>query len=116
MTNNNTTHESSKMNYTIKGIISAERPCECCGNNRLEKNVVLANQHGELLYVGSDCAGKLLNGRKGKGSSRIVKVATVMEAAYSLPSAKAAENFVWNRLGDMNYVSQVREHFAGAVA
>jgi hypothetical protein len=61
------------MAYTIKGIIGAERACECCGNKNLERNVVLADDHGELLYVGADCAGQLLHGRKSAKNTKSVK-------------------------------------------
>lgn len=59
------------MGYTIKGIISAERPCECCGNKNLEKNVVL-ERDGELLYVGTSCAAKLMYGNKKSGNVKTV--------------------------------------------
>lgn len=58
--------------YTIKGIISAERPCECCGNNNLEKNVVLESSDGVLMYVGTSCAGKLVYGKKSSRNTTLV--------------------------------------------
>jgi hypothetical protein len=60
------------MQYIIKGIIGAERACECCGNKNLERNVVLADESGELLYVGADCAGKLLHGTKRASNTKQV--------------------------------------------
>ena len=59
--------------YTIKGIISAERPCECCGNRHLEKNVVLQhNETGELKYVGTTCASYLLTGKNNRKESSLI--------------------------------------------
>mgnify|MGYP003647992133 FL=1 len=63
--------------FAIKGIISAERPCECCGNTNLEKNVVLERlENGELMYVGTSCAGELMLGKKtSKNTKRIASEA-----------------------------------------
>ena len=101
------------MEYTVKGIISAERACECCGNTNLERNVILADENGDLLYVGSDCAGKLVHGKKTAAhTSRVVKVATVMGRAAELLAAnwsvKDVEGYVWTRLGNAAYCYQVR--------
>ena len=73
------------MSYTIKGIISAERACECCGNNRLERNVVLSDESGELMYVGSDCAGKLVHGiKKASNTKSVVKEAEFISKCREL--------------------------------
>lgn len=69
-----TTTENTTAKYKIKGIISAERPCECCGNRNLEKNVVLENiDSGELLYVGTTCAGYLLLGKKTRKNAQLIE-------------------------------------------
>ena len=57
------------MSCVIKGIISAERPCECCGNKKLEKNVIL-ERDGELMYVGTSCAANLVYGNKKSGTQK----------------------------------------------
>ncbi len=100
--------------YKIKSIISAERACEVCGNTNLERNVILVNENGDLLYVGSDCAGKLVHGRKtASHTKRVVKVAEVMKRAAELlakgQSIQDVESYVWTRLGDATYCYQVRE-------
>jgi hypothetical protein len=80
MTNNKPlTGDTTMKNYTIKGIISAERACECCGNAQLERNVVLADESGSLIYVGSDCAGKLVHGAKKAANTKLV----VKEAEFT---------------------------------
>jgi hypothetical protein len=56
---------------TIKGIISAERPCECCGNTNLTKNVVI-DRDGVLMYVGTSCAAKMMYGNKKSGTQKTV--------------------------------------------
>jgi hypothetical protein len=43
----------------ILGIKSAERACDICGNNRLEKSVV-ALIDGEIKEIGKDCAAKII--------------------------------------------------------
>lgn len=56
----------------IKGIISADRPCECCGNTNLEKLVVIERDDGSLYYVGSTCAGYVVLGKKSRKNASIV--------------------------------------------
>jgi len=61
--------------YTVKGIISAERPCECCGNKNLEKNVVLEDKEtGSLMYVGTTCAGYLVRGQKTAKNGKLIEL------------------------------------------
>ena len=90
--------------YKVLGVVSAERACECCGNRNLERNVVLQKESGELLYVGSDCAGKLVHGKKSASNGKaVLKVANVMQKAAEFLAAghartKVAE-YVWNHTG-----------------
>ena len=85
MTTTQSTNGANTMEYKIKGIISAERACECCGNNRLERNVVLADENGELMYVGSDCAGKLVHGaKKASNTKAVVKEAEFVSKCREL--------------------------------
>lgn len=95
------------MTYTIKGIISAERACECCGNNNLERNVVLADETGRLMYVGSDCAGKLVHGaKKASNTKSVVKEAEfVSKCKMLLEKYSAAE--VKEYIGRMTCNGQV---------
>lgn len=58
--------------YKVKGIVSAERPCECCGNKNLEKNVVLEDSDGNLMYVGTTCAGYLVRGKKTRKNGQLI--------------------------------------------
>jgi hypothetical protein len=70
---NANTRDEKMATMKIKGIISAERPCELCGNKQLEKNVVLENADtGELLYVGTTCAGYLVHGKKTAKNSKLI--------------------------------------------
>ena len=58
--------------FRIKGIISADRACESCGNTNLKKNVILEDvADGSLLYVGTTCAGYLLLGDKTRKNASI---------------------------------------------
>jgi hypothetical protein len=58
--------------YRLKGIISADRACESCGNTNLKKNVILEDAaDGSLLYVGTTCAGYLLLGDKSRKNSAL---------------------------------------------
>lgn len=59
--------------YTIKGIVSAERPCECCGNKNLERNVILCDESQNLMYVGATCAAYLLHGTKNRKQVKLVE-------------------------------------------
>lgn len=90
--------------YKVLGVVSAERACECCGNSNLERNVVLADSAGQLLYVGSDCAGKLVHGKKSASNGKaVLKVAEAMQKAMELLAAgharKAVAEYVYNRTG-----------------
>ncbi len=59
------------MMIVVKGIISAERPCECCGNSNLQKNVVI-ERDGVLMYVGTSCAAKMIYGNQKPGTQKTV--------------------------------------------
>lgn len=87
--------------YKIKGIVSAERACECCGNNNLERNVVLADEAGRLMYVGSDCAGKLVHGVKKAGNTKLV----VKEAEFVSKCKKLLESHAASEVKE--YISRM---------
>lgn len=98
--------------YRVLGIVSAERACECCGNSNLERNVILCNESGEKLYVGSDCAAQLLYGRKSKGNSQsVVKLATVAQKACEFLAAgsdrKKVAEYVYTRTGRVDLYHEV---------
>ncbi len=102
------------MAYKILGIVSAERACECCGNSNLERNVVLEGEDGLVLYVGSDCAGKMVYGKKTASNGRgVAKTAEVMQKAAELLAAgserKKVAEFVWNRTGNSLLYQQVAQ-------
>jgi len=98
----------------IKGIISADRPCEACGNTNVERLVVLENDNGELVRVGSTCAGYMLLGKKNrKNGSIVLDKAKAAQLAVDLMDKHGTEpamlkriaQAVWNRHG---YCTEIR--------
>ena len=113
--NNNTTKGKDMTNatYTIKATISAERPCDVCGNNRLERNVILADSRdGSTLYVGADCAAQLVYGKKTAANRKSTeRVAATLSLAKELLAAGndsvRVERMVRDRLGNVAFLRQV---------
>ena len=100
------------MSYKIKGVISAERPCECCGNKNLEKNVVLENNEtGELLYVGTTCAGYLVLGKK---SSKNTKLIAQEAKAHEYAQKWIAKYGTEDKQILENIASRIRTHYCPA--
>ena len=97
--------------FKIKGIISAERPCECCGNKNLEKNVVLERiESGELMYVGTTCAGYLMLGKKTRKNGELVaKEADAHEYAKKWTGIHGTTETVLQKIA-----SAIRVHFCPA--
>ncbi len=98
--------------FKVLGVVSAERACECCGNRNLERNVILQNEAGELLYVGSDCAGKLVHGKKSASNGKhVLKVATAMQKGSEMLAAghdrKKVADYVYNHTGNTELYLQV---------
>jgi ribosome-binding protein aMBF1 (putative translation factor) len=58
----------------IKGIVSADRPCELCGNTRVERLVVIEKDDGSMIRVGSTCAGYMIHGKKSRKNGEAVNV------------------------------------------
>ena len=120
-TQHKTKGETMAATYTVKATISAERPCEHCGNNRLEKNVILTDtRDGSTLYVGTDCAAQLLYGKKTAANRKATELvgATMALAAELLADGRDAarvETMVRDRLGNVAFLRQVATgNLAGA--
>ena len=98
-------------NYKIKGIISAERPCECCGNKNLEKNVVLEHKEtGELMYVGTTCACYLVRGQKSAKNGKLIELeAKAHEYIAKWTGVHGTEDHVLQKIADA-----VRVHYCPA--
>jgi len=109
-----TRHETTKgkeMKWKVKGIISAERPCELCGNTNLERNVVLENKEtGEIKYVGTTCAGYMIYGRKSAKHSRLVTMeANAHEYATKWTEVHGTSEKVLHKIADA-----IRVHYCPA--
>lgn len=48
------------MTYTIQGITDEVDTCECCGRKDLKRAVALADEHGEVVFMGVVCAAAAL--------------------------------------------------------
>jgi len=104
MTNTETT------TYTLLGVNEDESTCSLCGRSGLKRVAWLApldedgNIAGEAIAYGTDCAGKLLLGRKSKGNTdTITKQGRMMDQARRWLAAghgadKVAQG-IWNRYG-----------------
>lgn len=46
--------------YTIQGVTDEVDTCECCGRADLKRAVALADEHGEVVYMGVVCAAAAL--------------------------------------------------------
>ena len=70
------------MEYKILGINDDQDWCDLCGKTRLKRVVWLESEEGEILAVGTDCAGKLLYGRKSAKNTKMAKdEASAIQAA-----------------------------------
>ena len=95
----------------LKGIISAERPCECCGNNNLEKNVVFEREDGSLYYVGTTCAGYIVHGKKNRKNGKLVEQEAL---AHNYAQKWIAKYGTDNPQVMENIVSQIRVRYCPA--
>lgn len=80
--------------YEVKGITDEVTTCDCCGKKNLKSAVILANEAGEIVYFGSDCAAAALTGRaKNRKDGEMIKGrATAISTYYKLVAAgKTAE-------------------------
>lgn len=111
MTTTATNNGAENMTYQVLGTISAERPCDCCGNTQLEKSVVLKDTDGQITHVGCDCACKLLNGRKGKGRKYLLRSAQAISRALTADTLKRATDYVWLITGNPVHVDTVRQQW-----
>lgn len=46
--------------YTLAGITDEVDTCECCGRKDLKRTVALADETGEVVFYGTECAAKAL--------------------------------------------------------
>jgi hypothetical protein len=85
--------------YTIQGVTDEVDTCECCGRKDLKRAVALADESGEVVFMGVVCAAAALKlpaaevrtGAKNAQLARDLKLAAEKEAQ------RAAEFHAWAR-------------------
>lgn len=79
--------------------------CECCGKKNLKKSIALLTSSDDVVYYGSDCAGRALLGKKTASNTKTInKRVEAIELAKRLidkypDNLKQAETGVWNKHG-----------------
>jgi len=85
----------------IKGIISADRPCELCGNTNVERLVVIENDDGSLIRIGADCASQMMTGKRNrKAAKAIASKARAAQLATDLVEKHGTDSATLVRIRD----------------
>jgi len=83
----------------ILGIISADRPCELCGNTNVERLVVIEKEDGSIIRVGSDCASFMRTGKRNrKEAANITHKAKAIQLANDLLVKHGTEPAMCSRI------------------